>query len=124
MSEYRVIKNQDNTVVLARAKWCVSAWCRFKGLQFAKPLDDREGILFVDGSESVVNASIHMFFVSFDIAVVWLDATGIVVDKTLARSWRPAYAPKKPAQYFIEANPSLLERVQLGDQLTFDEVVM
>lgn len=57
----------------------------------------------------------------FSIAVVWLDSTGKVVDKTLAKPWRPAYAPSVPAQYFIEANPSLLDRVVIGDVLNFEE---
>jgi len=52
----------------------------------------------------------------------WLDASGKVVDKKLAKVWRPAYAPVAPAQYFLEANTELLERVQVGDILRFDEV--
>lgn len=123
MSEFRVIKNQNGDIVLPKTKWCQSAWCHFKGLQFASPLDDTEGLIFVYGRESITNTSIHMFFVFFEIAVVWLDASGTVVDKKLAKPWRPAYAPAKAAQYFIEANPSLLERVNIGDKLTFDEVV-
>lgn len=122
MSELRVIKNAQGETVLARATWCASAWCHFKGLQFAKPLDETEGLLFVYGKEGIANTSIHMFFVSFEIAVVWLDSSGKVVDKTLAKPWRPAYAPASPAQYFIEAHPSLLERVEIGEILTFDEV--
>lgn len=123
MSDFRVIKNQEGDVILLKAKWCQSAWCHFKGLQFASPLDESEGLLFVYGGESVANTSIHMFFVFFDIAVVWLDSSGIVVDKKLAKSWRPMYAPAKAAQYFIEAHPSLLKRVEIGDKLRFDEVV-
>jgi len=123
MSNFRVIKNQQGDVILPKAKWCQSAWCHFKGLQFASPLGESEGLLFVYGGESVANTSIHMFFVFFDIAVVWLDSSGIVVDKKLAKPWRPMYAPAKAAQYFIEAHPSLLERVEIGDELTFDEVV-
>ena len=123
MSEFRVIKNQNGDIVLPKTKWCQSAWCHFKGLQFASPLDDTEGLIFVYGRESITNTSIHMFFVFFEIAVVWLDSSGIVVDKKLAKPWRPAYAPAKAAQYFIEANPSLLERVNIGDKLSFDKVV-
>ena len=123
MSEFRVIKNQDGEVVLPNAKWCQSAWCHFKGLQFSSPLNEQDGLLFVYGRESVANTSIHMFFVTYEIAVVWLDSSGTVVDKKLAKPWRPAYAPAKAAQYFIEAHPSLLDRVNVGDVLTFDEVV-
>lgn len=123
MPELRTIRNQAGEVVLEQAKWCASAWCHFKGLQFASPLEDTEGLLFVYGSESVTNTSIHMFFVFFEIGVVWLDAGGVVVDAKLAKPWRPLYAPQAPAQYFIEANPSVLDRVTIGDVLQFDEVV-
>jgi hypothetical protein len=43
-----------------------------------------------------------------------------VVDKALAKPWRLAYAPRRAAQYVIEAQPALLERVQLGERLTFN----
>ena len=59
--------------------------------------------------------------VFFAIAAVWLDNEGRVVDARIARPWRPYYAPSKPARYLIEARPSLLERVKVGDQLAFDE---
>jgi hypothetical protein len=46
---------------------------------------------------------------------------GVVVDKKLAKPWRPIYAPAKAARYLIEARPVVLERVNVGDRLTFDE---
>ena len=75
------------------------------------------------GGESKVNSSIHMLFMFMDIAVVWLDSTGKVVDKKLAKPWRLSYVPQQAAQYYIEANPALLERVEIGDTLQFNEVV-
>jgi hypothetical protein len=44
-----------------------------------------------------------------------------VVDKTLARPWRPIYAPERPACYYIEAHPSALDKVEIGDKLTFPD---
>jgi uncharacterized membrane protein (UPF0127 family) len=64
-----------------------------------------------------------MFFVFMSIGVVWLDANGKVVDKVLAKPWRPYYAPRTKAQYFIEASPAILDKVEIGDRLTFDERV-
>jgi hypothetical protein len=117
----RVIKNADTGgVILARAYWCESYWCHFRGLMLRSHLDEDEGLLFVLGGESTVNSTIHMLFMLMPIAVVWLDSQKRVVDKKYAKPWRLAYAPAKPAQYFIEAHPSLLDRVQLGDLLTFD----
>ncbi|MBI5669803.1 MAG: DUF192 domain-containing protein [Chloroflexi bacterium] len=123
-AKWRVLRNaRTGRVVLDRVKLCDSFWCRFRGLQLVRHLPENEGLLFVTSSESRANTTIHMLFMLFSIGVVWLDASGRVVDKTLAKPWRPAYAPQKPAQYFVEARPSILERVQVGDTLRFDEVV-
>lgn len=120
---YRIIRNAETgDIVLNKAKWCASFWCHFRGLQLVRDLPEDEGLLFVTGRESRSQATIHMFFMFFSIAVVWLDAQGKVVDKKLAKPWRPAYSPEHPAQYYIEARPSLLDRVKIGDVLRFDEV--
>ena len=124
MTQWRTIRNTDTgEVILNKAKWCASFWCHFRGLQLVPGLPDDQGLLFVYKSESRSATTIHMFFMLFSIAVVWLDSSGKVVDKKLAKPWRPAYAPKAPAQYFIEANPSLLDQVEIGDVLQFDEEV-
>lgn len=122
MSKWRVVKqSKSGRVVLERARLCDNFWTRFRGLQLVRRLPENEGLLFVTGSESRSNTTIHMFFMFFSIGVVWLDATGKVVDKCFAKPWRPAYAPKRPAQYFIEAQPAILDRVKIGDVLRFDE---
>jgi uncharacterized protein len=120
--DWRILRNQrTGEIVLQRVKWCSSFWCRFRGLQFVSDLLEDEGLLFVDRSETRTNTTIHMFFMLFSIGVVWLDSSGKVVDKRLAKPWRPAYAPRLPAQYFIEARPGILENIQIGDVLRFDE---
>jgi uncharacterized membrane protein (UPF0127 family) len=122
--KWRILRNSEsNAVVLAQVRLCESFWCHFRGLQLVPRLPEDEGLLFVTGYEGRAHTSIHMFFMLFDIGVVWLDASGKVVDKCYAKTWRPAYAPKAPAKYFLEANPSILERVQVGDILRFDELV-
>jgi uncharacterized membrane protein (UPF0127 family) len=120
---YRVLRNADTgAVVLARARWCASFLCHLRGLMFVMHLPKDEGLLFVTKSESKTNTAIHMFFMFFSIGVLWLDKTGRVVDKKLAKPWRPMYAPRDPAMYYLEANPDVLERVEIGDRLRFDEV--
>jgi uncharacterized membrane protein (UPF0127 family) len=100
---------------------CDTFWKRGRGLMFRGPraVADGQVYLFFEGRESVARATIHMLFVFFAIAVVWLDGQQRVVDKALARPFRPYYAPRKPAQYYVEGHPSLLERVQVGDRLEF-----
>lgn len=123
MSEYRRIVNEtQNSVVLERAKWCISFWCRFRGLQFVTNLPENQGLLFVSDHDSKSDTTIHMLFMFMSIGVIWVDSEGIVVDKKLAKPWRLAYVPAKAAKYFIEANTSILERVSIGDKLTFKSV--
>jgi uncharacterized membrane protein (UPF0127 family) len=123
MASWRTLRNQETgALVLAKARWCASFWCHFKGLQFRSSLPEDEGLLFVFPKASRSNTTIHMFFVFFPIGVVWLDSAGRVVDKMLAKPWRPMYAPRAPAQFFIEANPSILDRVEIGDTIRFDDL--
>lgn len=119
MSAFRALCREDGEVLLARAKWCSSFWCKLRGLMFRRSLPASEGLIFVYGRESIIETTIHMLFMAFPIAAVWLDAEGRVVDKALAKPWRLAYAPRRPAQYVIEARPDLLERVQVGERLVF-----
>jgi uncharacterized protein len=121
MAKYVTIRNQSqgNTVV-PLAKWCESFWCQLRGLQFAPPIPDDYGLLFVSPGESIPGAAIHMLFMRFPIGVIWLNRDGVVVDIKTAFPWRLAYAPKAPAKYYIEANVSALDRARLGDTLTFE----
>ncbi len=122
-AQWRVLRKEDGTILLARVRWCASFWCKFRGLMLRRQLPEDEGLLFVYNRESRTDTAIHMLFMRFAIATVWLNAEGVVVDKVLARPWRLVYAPREPARYFVEASPSLLDRVMIGDRLIFDEVV-
>jgi len=123
MNDYRIVRNiRTGQILLPRVRLCTSYWCHFVGLQFRPSLPADEGLLFVTRSESFVNSAIHMLNMFFAIGVVWLDRNGMVVDKQLAKPWRLAYAPKTPAQFYLEANIGILSVVELGDVLRFDEV--
>ena len=99
---------------------CDTFWRKLRGLMFRRALEMDTALIFVGRSESIVDASIHMFFVFFPIAVLWLDAQRRVIDTALARPFRPYYAPCAPAQYFVECAPSVLDQVGVGDELAFD----
>lgn len=121
MSQPHAIRRAGSgEVVLARAARADTFFKRWRGLMLRRRLDEDEGLLFTFRHENRGESAIHMFFVGFPIAAVWLDAHGVVVDARLAKPWRPYYAPARPARYLIEAPPSLLERVAIGDQLAFD----
>jgi uncharacterized membrane protein (UPF0127 family) len=87
-------------------------------LTFRRSLPADEGLLFVESAESRVGTSIHMFFVFFDIGVVWLAADGTVVDAKLAKPFHPYYAPRAPARYYLEGSPALLTWVRIGERLS------
>ena len=40
-----------------------------------------------------------------------------VVDKVLARAWRPAYVPARPARYVLEVHPDLYSAYAVGDKV-------
>lgn len=114
--------NQTTGRLLARhVVRCDTFWSRGRGLTFRRSLTKDQVYLFVLDRESVSGAAIHMFFVLFPIAVVWIDEDRRVVDKVLARPWRPYYAPGRPARYFLEGHPTLLDRVSVGDEIAFPE---
>lgn len=58
-----------------------------------------------------------MLFMWMDLAVVWINHTGRVVDVRLARRWRSFYVPKLPARYILEAHIDRIHDFQVGDQI-------
>jgi uncharacterized membrane protein (UPF0127 family) len=86
---------------------------------FRRALDPDEAYVFVCHRESIADTSIHMFFVFYPIAVLWLDARKRVVDAVLAKPFLPYYAPRQAAQYYVECVPEVMDRIHLGDELEF-----
>jgi len=117
---YVRLLRQDGTALPLRARLCDTFLCRLRGLTFRRSLSDDEGLLFVESVESRVATAIHMFFVFFSIGVVWIAADGTVVDAKLAKPFRPYYAPRAPARYYLEGTPALLSWVQVGERLTIE----
>jgi len=117
----RCTLKSTEAVLLTNVKWCDSFFCRLRGLMFRPALSDGEGLLLVEHRESRIDTSIHMFFMAFPIAAIWLDSRYRVVDTCLARPWRPFYAPRTPAKYTLEASPNLLTKISIGDELAFEK---
>jgi uncharacterized membrane protein (UPF0127 family) len=101
--------------------YCTSFLRRGLGLMFRRSLRKDQAFIFVEQTESLAATAITMLFVSFPIAVIWLNRDKRVVDKALACPWRLIYAPSRPARYYIEAHPSTLDKVEIGDKLTFPD---
>jgi uncharacterized membrane protein (UPF0127 family) len=116
------VKNLDQPVASpARVAYCDSFVCRLRGLMFRPHLDPGDGLLLVEKRDSRLDASIHMFFVPFDLAVFWIDSSLKVVDKVLARSWKPAYVPAQPARYILEIHPGRWDDYQIGHKVEFTD---
>ena len=115
------IRRPDGRVLLRHSRWCASFSSKLFGLMFRAPLAEHESLVLVEPRAGRMATAIHMFFVSFPIATVWLDDAGRVVDKVRAEPWRPYYAPRAPARYTLEAHANFLDRVAIGDLLVMED---
>jgi uncharacterized membrane protein (UPF0127 family) len=118
----QVVNRNTGQVLIKSARWCESRFCRLLGLQFRRQLGSGEALILVMPKESIAQTSIHMFFVFFSIAAVWVNHQGKVTSSQLAKPWRPFYASPEPARYVIETNPDFLDKVSIGDELDFVEL--
>lgn len=118
----RVTNKVTNDVMIQSARWCSSRLCRLRGLQFRVRLKPGEALILVKDKDSVASSSIHMFFVFFPIAAVWVNSKGKVTSAQLAKPWRPYYASAEPAAYVIETAPDFLEKISVGDTIEFQEI--
>jgi uncharacterized membrane protein (UPF0127 family) len=113
---------QNNTTALKQpilAAYCDSFLCRFKGLMLRPTISPGQGFLLVQPIQDRFNSSIHMFFMRFDIACIWINQDSKVVDIQYARQWHPYYAPSAPARFILETHVSHLEDFNVGDSISF-----
>ena len=116
------IKNKNKAVEGALLiKYCDTFFTQLRGLTFRARLGRDEGLLLVGGRDSRLDSSIHMLFVPFDLSVIWINSNMRVVDKVLAKSWRPAYFSKQPARYVLEIHPERWGDFEIGDQVEFKD---
>jgi uncharacterized membrane protein (UPF0127 family) len=106
-----------------KVQYCDTFLSKGLGLMFRKNLPVDEGIMLANQRSSRIDAGIHMFFMHFDITVLWLDQNLVVVDKALARKWRPVYLPKRPAQFIIELHQDQFDRYHIGEGLYLENTV-
>ena len=116
-----VKQRASGSILLSRVRWCDSFLCRLRGLMFRSGLRAGEALILAEAAEGRAATSIHMFFVPFAIAAIWIDNSGRVVDKVCAQPWRPFYAPRAPARYTLETDPAFLDQVSIGDELDFED---
>jgi uncharacterized membrane protein (UPF0127 family) len=100
-------------------KYCDTFLTQLRGFTFRSGLGRDEGLVLVGTRDSRLDSSIHMLFVSFDLGVIWINSQMQVVDRVMAKSWRPAYFSKKPARYVLEVHPDRWDEFQIGDTVQF-----
>jgi uncharacterized membrane protein (UPF0127 family) len=122
MPKFISVENKSRKVDEAlKVRFCDTFLTQLRGLTLRAPIARDEGLLLVGTRDSRLDASIHMLFVSFDLTVVWISSEMKVVDKVLARSWRPAYFPKEAAKFVLEIHSSRWEDFQIGDLVRFND---
>ena len=120
MTKLIAIENKDRRIDGSlRIKFCDTFLTQLRGFTLRPSITPDEGLVLVGTRDSRLESSIHMLFVSFDLAVIWINSNMQVVDKVLAKSWRPAYFSKQPARYVLEVHPARWEEFQIGDSVQF-----
>lgn len=120
----RTVSVQNQTRVLRKpilAGYGSSFFTRLKGLMFTSPIALNAGLLLVQDRASRLDSSIHMFFVNYDLGVIWINDQMQVVDTCLAYRWRPFYMPAQPARYVLETHPDHLADFRIGDCIAFKD---
>ncbi|HPH95936.1 MAG TPA: DUF192 domain-containing protein [Anaerolineaceae bacterium] len=105
-----------------RAEYCNTFFGRLRGRMFTRPIEPFRGLLMVQHHDDRLEASIHMFFVNYDLGVIWLNDRLEVVDTVVACAWRPFYAPCSPARYVLETHPQHLPAFKKGQKVSLTHV--
>jgi uncharacterized membrane protein (UPF0127 family) len=122
MPKFITVQNRNRTITEPlHIKYCDTFLTQLRGFTFRSLLEPAEGLLLVGKRDSRLDSSIHMLFVSFDLSVIWINSAMQVVDKVLAKSWRPAYFSRQPARYVLEIHPRRWDDFEIGDGVEFKD---
>lgn len=102
------------------AFYCDSYLCRLRGLMFTRVINPDSGLLIIESRDSILGASIHMMFMNYNIAAIWINSRMEVVDIQLAQRWRISYSPKAPARFILETHTDRINEFVIGDVLQFE----
>ena len=120
MPKIVTVKNKNRRIQdPLQVLYCDTFFTQLRGLSFRPRLHLDEGLLLVGKRDSRLDSSIHMFFVPFDLSVIWINSALQVVDKVLAKPWRPAYFSKQPARFALEIHPERWRDFEIGDGVEF-----
>lgn len=121
-SRFIIVQDEEKRITGLRVKYCDSFLCRLRGLSYRSPITPDEGLLLVFKRDSRIDTSIHMLGVGFDLAVFWINSDMQVVDKVIAKAWKPAFLPKSPARYVLEIHASRIDDFEIEQSVQFINV--
>jgi uncharacterized membrane protein (UPF0127 family) len=122
MPKFITVQNKSRTITEPlQVRYCDTFFTQLRGFTLRSHLAPEEGLVLVGKRDSRLDSSIHMLFVSFDLSVIWINSAMQVVDKVLAKSWRPAYFSRQPARYVLEIHPERWEDFEIGDGVEFKD---
>ena len=122
MPKFITVQNRNKKITEPlQVKYCDTFVTQLRGFTFRSRLGREEGLVLVGKRDSRVDSSIHMLFVSFDLSVIWINSAMQVVDKVLAKPWRPAYFSKQPARFVLELHPERWGDFEIGDTVEFKD---
>lgn len=123
MPKFITVQNRNRKITGSpRIKYCDTFLTQLRGFTFRSRLGRDDGLVLVGKRDSRLDSSIHMLFVSFDLSVIWVNSGMQVVDKVLAKPWRPAYFSKQPARFVLELHPERWGDFEIGDTVEFKDV--
>ena len=116
-----MIKNiTKNKIIIKNKKIANTITLRGLGLMFSKESNFNYGLIFDLERETIIGASLHMFFVFYTINVIFLDSKKRIVD--IKSSFKPftLYSTKKKCRYIIELPKNIDSKFYaLNDQISW-----
>jgi uncharacterized membrane protein (UPF0127 family) len=111
----QIINSSSDTAIATDAQVARSFWRRLRGLIGYRTLPEGGGMVFPR------NGSVHTFWMSFPIDVLFADRDGVVVGMREALPPNRPYAGARRAYWTVELPAGTIGRTgsRLGDRLTF-----
>ncbi|HNV01283.1 MAG TPA: DUF192 domain-containing protein [archaeon] len=109
----------NGKTIMKKVKLATTPLERMKGLMFEDEKKFNYALVFTSPNEGKLESSLHMMFVFFPIAAIFLDANKIVVDKTTLTPFTVNYTPKKAAKYVIELPVKEAKVIKIKDKVSW-----